>query len=175
VIALVAALVGTASALPGRNSVDGGDIKADSVKRSDIADDALTPRRQVGVAPNPRTATDPCEGGETAVFCGSTGGGGYWENVGGSFAEVTYYADATGVVHLGGTAVATSPGNLGRMFILPPAFRPDGDRAFSVACGVATPNQFEECTVFVQADGIVWRAGGDGFGVALDGITFAAG
>jgi hypothetical protein len=40
-IALVAALSGTAAALPGRNTVDSGDIKRGAVKRSDIGRNAV--------------------------------------------------------------------------------------------------------------------------------------
>lgn len=41
-IALIAALSGTAVALPGKNTVDSGDIKKGNVKRSDIARNAVT-------------------------------------------------------------------------------------------------------------------------------------
>jgi hypothetical protein len=41
-IALIAALSGTAVALPGSNTVDSGDIKNGQVKRVDIATGAVT-------------------------------------------------------------------------------------------------------------------------------------
>jgi hypothetical protein len=44
-VALVAALGGTAVALPGRNTVDSGDIKKGGVKRTDIARNAVTGRK----------------------------------------------------------------------------------------------------------------------------------
>jgi hypothetical protein len=60
-IALVAALAGTSYALPGRNTVDGGDIRNNSVKAADIRDDT------VGLA-------EISSGAEQAL--GGSGGGG---------------------------------------------------------------------------------------------------
>lgn len=175
-VALVAALAGTASALPGRNTVDGSDIKPESVKRSDLADGTLGPRGETPVAANPSSASDPCDEGVTAVFCGASGSEGHWENVGGSYASVTFFTDASGVVHLGGTAVVTSPSNLGRLFILPAGMRPDdGDRAFNVPCGVPAQT-FVSCLLVVDEDGVVYQPAGQGLdGISLDGVTFPAG
>ncbi len=41
-VALIAALSGTAVALPGKNKVDSGDIKNKQVKRADLANNAVT-------------------------------------------------------------------------------------------------------------------------------------
>jgi hypothetical protein len=42
VVALIAALSGTAIALPGKNTVDSGDIKPQAVKTQDLAPDSVT-------------------------------------------------------------------------------------------------------------------------------------
>jgi hypothetical protein len=44
-VALVAAVAGTASALPGKNTVDSGDIRKGAVKRADIARNAVNGRK----------------------------------------------------------------------------------------------------------------------------------
>ena len=59
VIAILIALSGTSIALPGRNSVDSGDIKKNAVRTSDVKNQNL---KGADVAPNTLTGADINEG-----------------------------------------------------------------------------------------------------------------
>ena len=152
-IALVAALAGTATALPGKNSVDKNDIKKNAVKSknikkgqvksSDIADGAvaeadLTPAedsRLVGAPGEPAFG----DGGEgdcewRNVTSADTGG------VESGLGPLSFYRDPYGAVRIEGTAVGvdaaggdgvcdpSDPGEAedGNVFELPAGYRPTG-------------------------------------------------
>jgi hypothetical protein len=90
-IALLAALSGTAVALPGKNTVDSGDIKKGAVKRSDIASNAVRSKHvkdgsllakdfkagQLPVGPKGDTGAPGAPGapGEALAFAGVRGDG----------------------------------------------------------------------------------------------------
>jgi hypothetical protein len=62
-IALLAALSGTAVALPGKNTVDSGDIKKGAVKAADIAKNAVTrPKIRNGAVNSPKVADNSLTG-----------------------------------------------------------------------------------------------------------------
>lgn len=83
VVALVAALAGTAVALPGKNTVTSGDIKANAVKAKDIAANAVggseVREATLGTVPNARRANaaaraDKATRADTAASAETLGG-----------------------------------------------------------------------------------------------------
>jgi hypothetical protein len=107
-VALLAAVGGTATALPGKNTVDSGDIKKGAVKRSEIARNAVNGRK---VAKNSITGADVKEGtlgkvgrAETANTAGSVGGV--------TFRPFRYANDGTGaeelILDFGGLTMSAS-------------------------------------------------------------------
>jgi hypothetical protein len=162
-LALVAALAGTATALPGKNSIDKNDIKKNAVKSknikkgqvksSDIADGQV---QEIDLAPaeDPRLVGAPGE----PEFGNGGEGDCDWRNVtpadtGGiesGIGPLTFYKDPYGVVRLAGLAIGadaaggdgdcdpTDPGETedGVVFALPPGYRPAG-LIYGVAAGGA--------------------------------------
>jgi hypothetical protein len=64
-IALLAALSGTAVALPGKNTVDSGDLKKNAVKPADIARNAVTtPKIRNGAVNSPKVQDDSLTGAD---------------------------------------------------------------------------------------------------------------
>ena len=107
-VALLAAVGGTATALPGKNTVDSGDIKKGAVKRSEIARNAVNGRK---VANGSITGKDVKEGtlgkvgrAETANTAGSVGGV--------TFRPFRYANDGTGaeelILDFGGLTITAS-------------------------------------------------------------------
>ena len=107
-VALLAAAGGTAAALPGKNTIDSGDIRKGAVKRSDIATGAVNGRK---VAKNSITGSDVKEGSlgkvrraETANSAGSVGGV--------TFRPFRYVNDGSGdliqILDFGGLTIAAS-------------------------------------------------------------------
>jgi hypothetical protein len=150
VIALVAALAGTATALPGKNSVAGGDlkrgavgkralrhaavttkaIKEGSVDSPQLADGAVTPAK-LAATEAPHVVGAPGE----PQFANGGEGDCVWANVGPDQGftgadPVSYYKDGFGTVHLAGIAFAVDG--------------PDGDGS----CDPTAPGE--------EADGIVF-------------------
>lgn len=147
VAALIAALGGSAIALPGTKTVKENDLandivaskhlKPEAVKGSDIHEDSLKSKHiaddQVGAEdlaePEPyKTVTDFADGGQNDCqwYDGTA------DTPGGN--PVSYYKDPFGIVHLAGTARAKDgPGGDGACddlgdqvaFTLPPGYQPD--------------------------------------------------
>ena len=185
-IALVVAMAGGAYAAlkAPKNSVVSRSIKNGQVKRPDVAagavngakvaDGSLTgaeiadgslaagdiqaeaPR---AVAANPLTAGDPCDSGQTGVFCGYFDQGpvdGNWENIGAGLAPVRFYRDPAGTVHLEGLARITSYQTTLRAFILPAGYRPAATHFFGTQCWDFTLTDNGDCVLSVEPDGEVW-------------------
>lgn len=98
-----------------------------------------------------------------------------WANYGGPFAGAAFTRDQLGAVHLRGLVTrASGPPTLGSLIgVLPPGYRPKGDRVFSVHTG---HEPYSGGRVDVRADGVVtWIAGsvGEQDYTSLDGISFA--
>jgi hypothetical protein len=107
-VALLAAVGGTAAALPGKNTIDSGDIRKGAVKRSEIARNAVNGRK---VAKNSITGRHIKEGtlgkvrrAETANVAGSVGGV--------TFRPFRYANDGTGdptpILDFGGLTITAS-------------------------------------------------------------------
>ena len=107
-VALLAAVGGTAAALPGKNTIDSGDLKKGAVKRPDIARNAVNGTK---VAKNSITGRQIKEGtlgkvrrAETANSAGSIGGV--------TFSPFRYVNDGTGdpvpILDFGGLTIAAS-------------------------------------------------------------------
>jgi hypothetical protein len=107
-VALLAGVGGTAAALPGKNTVDSGDIRKGAVKRSEIARNAVNGRK---VANGSITGKDVEEGtlgkvgrAETANTAGSIGGV--------TFRPFRYANEGTGaeeqILDFGGLTIAAS-------------------------------------------------------------------
>jgi hypothetical protein len=107
-ISLLAAVGGTAVALPGKNTVDSGDLKKGAVKRADIARNAVNGKK---VAKNSITGSDVKEGtlgkvrrAETANTADSVGGV--------TFRPFRYANDGTGpeelILDFGGLTITAS-------------------------------------------------------------------
>jgi hypothetical protein len=178
-IALFAALGGSAVALSGHNSVRSDDIRNGQVKPADLQQPKV-----VRVKANPLQANDPCEAGKTAVFCGhdSISGLRGWQNLGEGYAPAAFFADGYGVVHLSGTVVQPTPGGAA-IFILPKPYRPakvlefaaprDQHDSCTNAEGVYLSCNAKTGTVRVSPNGYVQEVFGfEGEGVSLDGISY---
>ena len=155
-VALVAALAGSAVALPGKNTVDKNDIKKNAVKSKaikngqvkavDIADGSIGATeltdpealRLVGTAGQPGFENG---GDGDCLWANASSGGGEFATV----APVGFYKDADGRVHLSGVAASGNAGGgdgscAGEMdddtnrdqtvFILPPEYRPAAHEFF---------------------------------------------
>ena len=107
-MALLAAVGGTAAALPGKNTIDSGDIRKGAVKRSDIARNAVNGKK---IAKNSVTGRQVKEGtlgkvrrAETANTAGSIGGV--------TFSPFRYVNDGTGdpvpILDFGGLTITAS-------------------------------------------------------------------
>lgn len=169
-IALAVALSGSAVALTGSTQKAGGG-KALDLKR---------------VKANPLEANDPCESGETGVFCGydSVSGLRGWSNLGEGFEPVAYAIDSENVVHLQGVMAQGPPGGAAS-FILPKQYRPAGTLWFTVAYGQQNNCSGEGCDesvalLQIEKNGHVHPIPNEGVadywgeGVAVDGVTFVA-
>ena len=202
-VALVAALAGTAVALPGKNSVDKNDIKKNAVKSKaikngqvkavDIADGSVGAAELVDSEPF-RLVGTPGQ----PVFDNGGNGDCVWTNANsdsalGAAAPVAFYKDADGVVHLSGVAVsedgAGGDGECagefnddtnrdGVVFILPPEYRPASSEFFFPTGdgGVGAAVLAAELAFgsdVAPAGAVVINTGGGDL-AALGGITFRA-
>lgn len=150
-IALFAAIGGVAGALPGKNTIDSGDIKKNAVKSSDIKNDKVT-----GADIKESTLNLP-EGSLPGLQFQTAG-------------PIQYAKDGFGVVHLRGNATSVSFGNA--FATLPAGFRPSATQLFAAVGGFSTP-----CAVQVGNDGTVKPFGTadcNTLVISVDGITFAA-
>jgi hypothetical protein len=94
-----------------------------------------------------------------------------WKNYGAGYAEVGYYKDAFGIVHLQGVALvgnSTCNPTCGPIFYLPPGYRPT-DGTHQAATFIAG-NVFGY--VDILTNGAVWPGPGQRLYAALDGISF---
>lgn len=92
-----------------------------------------------------------------------------WGNFGGTSAHVTYYSDASQIIHIEGIAKRTGASGAGEtIFTLPVNYRPSADTLFACYDGAGAIAQ-----VGINTSGAVVMASGDASGyVALTGITF---
>lgn len=188
-MAVIAALAGTATALPGANTVDSGDIKAGQVKRPDLANNAVNGAK---VAVGSLTAADLAAGsvGASEIADGSVGAAEIatgtwtnitfnagWQNYGAGFANVQCYRDPLGFVHLRGVAkrasAQPSPETIGTF---PAACRPaptytmiPTEEIDASATGVAPAFAYIESDGDVRLDSAAPILGR---GISLDGVTF---
>ena len=155
-VALVAALAGSAVALPGKNAVDKNDIKKNAVKSKAIKNGQV---KAVDIADGSVGATELTDP-EAVRLVGTAGqpafenggdGDCLWSNAnatvpdGASLAPVGFYKDPDGRVHLSGSAIkADASGGDGAcagemdsdtnrdqvIFILPPDYRPAATELF---------------------------------------------
>jgi hypothetical protein len=84
VVAIVVALAGTSVALPGKNSVDAGDLKKNSVAKTEVAKNAIGSEELGGVTTTAVSVGVPSgTNGELTATCPSgqaIGGGVKWDN-----------------------------------------------------------------------------------------------
>jgi hypothetical protein len=202
-IALVAALAGSAVALPGKNTVDKNDIKKGAVTKKALKKGAVTKKAlKKGAVTNPALATaavtpTKIAPHEAPQLVGTANGPAFgnggdgdcvWENVPpgmgiSGVAPVGFFKDQVGVVHLQGIAVSTDgPGGDGVCDPTDPGEIADGV-VFTLPSGYApTSLQFRAGEIFaVPAAGAV--IDGDplpassvftGSTAILDGFTFEA-
>ncbi|HKG36332.1 MAG TPA: hypothetical protein VKA89_07855 [Solirubrobacterales bacterium] len=152
-----------ANAVNGRKVADGSvssaDIQDGGVEAGDLAPGAVESEAPRDVTPNPLTPTDPCDSGQTAVFCGyytQEPDDGNWENVGGGVAPVRFYRDLSGTVHLEGVATINSYQTRLRAFILPTGYRPASTHLFGTQCWGTNLVDNGDCVLSVEPDGDVW-------------------
>lgn len=164
-------------------SVSGADIQDGSLGSSDLGPGAVAAEAPRDVAPNPRTPADPCDSGQTGVFCGyfdQSPDDGSWENVGGGLAPVRFYLDPAGIVHLEGLATANSAQTRARVFILPVGYRPAAKHLFGTQCWGIDLGDNNDCVLSVGSDGLVeWHdpqapAGFPRSGMSFGGVSFRA-
>ena len=125
----------------------------------------------LGIAPLEarRYVADPESIGVGGVGIGEAVFQNGWNNLGNTFANVAFYKDNQGIIHLEGSAsggVSDQP-----IFTLPEGYRPTtGTLGFAAGLG----NGWNFIWVYISTDGTV-RSGSNGSltnQVALDGITF---
>lgn len=173
VVALVAALAGTAIAGPGATTSALTKPKLKKIVKKQI--NKLAPGLSVANA-------NTLEGKQASAFASSTsepyqevgaaGEPGFqngWANLGSPYSTAAFYQDPLGVVHLKGTL---SPGTNGIVaFTLPPGYRPSQDLLMAAGAGGIDATQVSQ--VLVRADGSVDPAcGGSPCTVGIDGLTF---
>lgn len=198
VIALVAALAGSAVALPGSNTVDANDIRRNAVKSKQIKNGSVTSADLANGTVSAIDLADP----EPPRLVGTagqpafeTGGDGdcIWNNANtdpaASFAAaVSFYKDPDGRVHLSGVATPVNgPGGDaacggsdgtrdGAIFILPPGYRPAAVEFFGGADPAVAVVGVSDLTVV----GVTLPAGAvlvnavTGTPRALGGVSFRA-
>ncbi|MFL5898234.1 MAG: hypothetical protein ACJ76D_07180 [Solirubrobacterales bacterium] len=162
----------------GPNSVRTGKVADGSLLRRDFKAGVLGGSSPVAVAANQAAQPsdpNPCDSGQTAVFCGNfTGEPKVWENYGQGYAPAAFFMDGAGIVHLTGAVKASAPQAPNPFFILPPSYRPSTRHAFTGWCMWAGEGA---CRIEVSADGYVEQVSGVpalGF-ASLEGISFRAG
>lgn len=190
-VALIAALSGTAVALPGRSTVDSGDIRNGQVRSADLKNNDIRGRdirtntvkgsdideSSLGKAPSAGNA-DQLGGLPAAAYAQSAQSGftlasltGAFTNFGGTFAPASFMKDTLGFVHLRG--LMNCPVGLNQVaFVLPPGFRPAASLFTPLAVGVTGAGN-----ATITAAGSVQPflpAGGGAQACGLDGISFKA-
>ena len=202
VIALVAALAGSATALPGKNNVDKNDIKKNAVKSKAVKNGQI---KSVDIADGGVAPAD-VQPAEAVHLVGAPGEPGF-ENGGdgdciwaaaqplapsADLGEPGFYMDAYGRVHVSGLAnPSNGPGGDAAcggadstrdavVFILPPAYRP----ADAQLLGIDSDSDVEaivagDVAFTLSGPGNEIPAGGVAVGAtgaaSLDGISFRAG
>jgi hypothetical protein len=194
-IALIAALTGSAVALPGSDSVNAGDLKKNSVGKSEIKGSAVAGSeiKAGSVKEADLAAAEPFHrvgaAGEP-VFANGGDGDCLWANPTGAVAvqslgPAAYYRDPYGVVHLTGFVAATDgPGGDGAcggtdsvqdsiIFTLPEGYRPENAELHSANDLVAliVPDEGAVVSSTAVAPGSV-LALGPAPQQGLDGFTF---
>jgi hypothetical protein len=197
VIALVAALAGTATALPGKKTIDKNDFKKGAVTKKAIKAGAVTTKavKDGGIGAVDLTPDEPFhkvdapgeptfgDGGENDCI---------WSNTppdpGASVNPAAFYMDKGGRVHLAGVVESNNgPGGDGacdattesddaRVFTLPPAYRPENVE-FSTFGTLAVLVVGDEDAVVVggpaESGSVLIVASGPSL-ASLDGISFRA-
>jgi len=160
--------------------ITGAKLKNGTVTGDDVDESTLAPAEGwTTVAPNPQVQADPCDSGQTAIFCGNFedlfGG---WANYGSGFATAAFYKDRDSVVHLRGLVNPSSFSDdfptPATIFKLPVAYRPNSTRLFATLCYDGISGQ---CRVDITSGGDVrWvTQGGDTIPnhyLSLEGISF---
>jgi hypothetical protein len=150
-IALFVAIGGVAGALPGKNTIDSGDIKKNAVKSPDIKNNNVT-----GTDVNESTLDLPSSSLPSVSFQ-STG-------------PIQYGKDGFGIVHLRGTVAPFSIGT--PIGTLPAGFRPPATVIQPAVGGFSSP-----CAVEVGANGVVTPYGTpscNNLVLDLSSVSFAA-
>ncbi|WP_183092441.1 hypothetical protein [Nocardioides stalactiti] len=176
----------TATALPGTDTVDGGDIVNGTVSTSDVKDGTLgaadvKQSAWVNLAANPTSGGEPCGNGVTATFCGVSDR--KWANYGDGFQGARFSKDLTNRVHLEGLVrevfspeyqggIAPTP-----IFVLPAGHRPAATLIFSADCATAEGPSHARIDIFPNGRVVSNTDVGcstSGY-VSLTGISFRAG
>jgi hypothetical protein len=126
-------------------------------------------------------ANDECFA-KPATFCESGLGYIQWSNYdpsGAHYGRVGFYKDASGPVHLTGVASASVGGASSSFepegpFYLPPAYRPQAVRMFTVPSQTGSEEEFTDTVVImVRPNGVVALRTNDNYRqIALDGVVF---
>ncbi len=211
-VALVCALTGTAWAALGKNSVGSKQLKSNAVTTAKIKKEAVTAKKvkkgtltgtqinlaKLGTVPSATNAAhatlaDSIPPAEATHLIGSSGQPGfesgsfnYGSTEGINLQPAGFYKDHEGIVHLQGLVKVGATGTLGKMFTLPPGFRPANNTLLFV--NVFCSNLAEECAgeetspVIIGGSNVnlsgVDLSGGviasKETAVSLDGVTFRA-
>jgi hypothetical protein len=193
-VALVAALSGSAIALPGSSSIDKNDIKKNAVtsktiknnslKGADVRNNTLRGadinESSLGKVPSAGAADSAVNAGNAATLGGQAPGafqgtaveaprlpafGPSWESNGDE--DATFYKDR-GRVYLQGD-VTRFTGTDDRIFTLPPGYRPPGPLYF-----ITYGSSGSTAWVYVNPDGSVNFYNGDDGYIGLTNISFRA-
>lgn len=172
ILALVLALAGSAyaGATIGsddviKGSLTGRDIKNNTLTAKDIRAEAV--RLVKGFT---TSCDDP--GPEVGKFCHYHDA--WWENKESGYERAGFFEDSSGVVHLQGSVRTRGAGSGPWIFLLPPKYRPDRLRLFSVYDSSASA---DIGYVSIGPDGFVLHHDGQQLTTAtpllqLDGISF---
>jgi len=95
-----------------------------------------------------------------------------WQNNGGVYADLSFYKDPTGRVHIRGEVENTAGTGVGEtVFTLPAGYRPDEAGIYRHIC-----TSFGDGYIIILTDGTVNFGGGDASAALnLDGLSFRAG
>jgi hypothetical protein len=160
------------------NTLTAGQLAPNSASTSEIKDNSVTPAK---LAPSEAVHEltgashfDNCST-EVGAFCADPNISVLWTNVGSPYANVGYYKDPLGIVHLQGSAQAVGGGSFSGVpppiFVLPTAYRPSATRSFVVRSD-ANSSHFDWLTI--ASNGQVNESNPQAVpsNMSLDGIDF---
>ena len=201
VIALVAALAGSASALPGKKTIDKNDFKKGAVTKKAIKAGAVTTKgvKDANIGAVDLVPDEPFHrvGGSGEPAFGNGGENDcIWSNVGALLGPGTtvnsgaFYIDKGGVVRLAGVVRSTNgPGGDGacnegddfRVYTLPPAYRPENIEVIPLNEGSTTEllalivgdEDLVSGPTTIAAGGVLISASGENT-ATFDGVSFRA-